>query len=123
MPAANSPPKPPKSSSGAAEQSRKPGLSIQDVKARVTAAGRSADHCKILPGALVIVGRTSEEAREKKALLDSLVHPESGMPNLSIRLGVDASALISMRHCPKFRRQTRARAGATRSWLWRAERT
>jgi alkanesulfonate monooxygenase len=63
----------------------------QDVKARVTAAGRSADHCKILPGALVTVGRTGEEAREKQALLDSLVHPESGMPNLSIRLGIDAS--------------------------------
>ena len=62
-----------------------------DMKARVTAAGRSADHLKILPGALVIVGRTSEEAQAKKALLDSLVHPESGVPNLSIRLGVDAS--------------------------------
>jgi FMN-dependent oxidoreductase (nitrilotriacetate monooxygenase family) len=62
-----------------------------DVKARVTAAGRSADHFKILPGALVITGWTSEEAQEKKALLDSLVHPESGVPNLSIRLGVDAS--------------------------------
>ena len=64
----------------------------KDVKARVTAVGRSADHVKILPGALVTVGRTSEEAREKKALLDSLVHPESGIPNLSIRLGIDASA-------------------------------
>jgi alkanesulfonate monooxygenase len=62
-----------------------------DMKARVTAAGRSADHFKILPGALVIVGRTSEEAQEKKALLDSLVHPESGIPNLSIRLGIDSS--------------------------------
>jgi FMN-dependent oxidoreductase (nitrilotriacetate monooxygenase family) len=62
-----------------------------DVKGRATAAGRSADHCKILPGALVIVGRTREEAREKQALLNSLVHPESGMPNLSIRLGIDAS--------------------------------
>jgi alkanesulfonate monooxygenase len=63
----------------------------KDVKARVTAAGRLADHCKILPGALVIAGRTSAEAREKKALLDSLVHPESGIPNLSIRLGIDTS--------------------------------
>ena len=63
----------------------------KDVKARVTAAGRSADHFKILPGALVTVGRTSEEAREKQALLDGLVHPESGLPNLSIRLGIDAS--------------------------------
>ena len=62
-----------------------------DVKARVTTAGRSAEHFKILPGVLVIVGRTSEEAQEKKALLDSLVHPESGVPNLSIRLGIDVS--------------------------------
>ena len=62
------------------------------MKARVTAAGRSADHVKILPGALVIVGRTREEAQQKKALLDSLVHPESGIPNLSIRLGIDTSA-------------------------------
>jgi alkanesulfonate monooxygenase len=63
----------------------------QDVKSRVTGAGRSADHCKILPGVLVTVGRTRQEAREKQALLDGLVHPESGIPNLSIRLGIDAS--------------------------------
>jgi FMN-dependent oxidoreductase (nitrilotriacetate monooxygenase family) len=64
----------------------------KDVKARVTAAGRSADHFKILPGALVFVGRTSEEATEKQRLLDSLAPPESGVPNLSIRLGIDVSA-------------------------------
>ena len=63
----------------------------QDVKARVTAAGRRADHCRILPGAMVVVGRTRQEAIEKKARLDALVHPESGIPNLSIRLGIDAS--------------------------------
>lgn len=63
----------------------------RDVKTRVTAAGRSADHCRIMPGAMVVVGRTRDEALEKKALLDTLVHPESGLPNLSIRLGVDAS--------------------------------
>jgi alkanesulfonate monooxygenase len=63
----------------------------QDVKARATAAGRSPDHCKILPGAMVTVGLTHEEAREKQALLDSLVDVESGLPNLSIRLGTDAS--------------------------------
>jgi FMN-dependent oxidoreductase (nitrilotriacetate monooxygenase family) len=62
-----------------------------DIKSRVRAAGRDPDGIKILPGALVIVGRTGEEAREKKALLDSLVHPDSGIPNLSIRLGVDTS--------------------------------
>jgi FMN-dependent oxidoreductase (nitrilotriacetate monooxygenase family) len=62
-----------------------------DIKARMRALGRPPEHLKILPAALVIVGRTREEARGKKALLDSLVHPDSGVPNLSMRLGVDAS--------------------------------
>jgi alkanesulfonate monooxygenase len=62
-----------------------------DMKARVRAAGRNPDHLKILPGALVITGRTRAEAQEKNALLDSLVHPDSSLPNLSMRLGVDAS--------------------------------
>jgi alkanesulfonate monooxygenase len=62
-----------------------------DVKARMRAAGRDPAHLKILPGALVITGRTRQEAEEKKARLDSLVHPDSGVPNLSMRLGVDAS--------------------------------
>jgi len=63
-----------------------------DMQARMRALGRAPDTLKVLPGALVVVGRTSEEAREKKALLDSLVHPDSGVPNLSIRLGIDASS-------------------------------
>src|SRR5271168_1313974 len=62
-----------------------------EIKARMRDLGRPPEHLKILPAALVIVGRTREEAREKKALLDSLVHPDSGVPNLSMRLGVDAS--------------------------------
>ncbi len=62
-----------------------------DLKQRMQLLGRAPDELKILPGALVVVGRTSEEAREKKAILDSLVHPESGVPNLSMRIGVDAS--------------------------------
>jgi alkanesulfonate monooxygenase len=63
-----------------------------DMKARLKPLGRSPDHLKILPGALVTVGRTREEALEKQALLDSLVHPDSGLPNLSMRLGTDASS-------------------------------
>lgn len=62
-----------------------------DMKSRMKALGRSPDHLKILPGALVIVARTHAEAEEKHALLDSLVHPDSSLPNLSMRLGVDAS--------------------------------
>jgi alkanesulfonate monooxygenase len=62
-----------------------------DMKGRMKALGRSPDHLKILPGALVIVARTHAEAEEKRALLDSLVHPDSSLPNLSMRLGTDAS--------------------------------
>lgn len=62
-----------------------------DVKGRMEKVGRSPDHLKILPGALVIVGETLADARAKKAKLDSLVHPDSGIPNLSMRLGTDAS--------------------------------
>jgi FMN-dependent oxidoreductase (nitrilotriacetate monooxygenase family) len=62
-----------------------------DVKSRAERLGRNPDHIKILPGCLVVVGDTDEEARRKRALLDSLVHPDSGMASLSIALGTDAS--------------------------------
>ncbi len=45
-----------------------------DVKSRMKTLGRSPDHLKILPGAFVIVGDTVDDAKKKKALLDSLVH-------------------------------------------------
>jgi alkanesulfonate monooxygenase len=62
-----------------------------DVKTRMVKLGRDPAHLKILPGALVITGATQSEAKEKKALLDSLVHPDSGLASLSVMLGVDAS--------------------------------
>ena len=62
-----------------------------DVKGRMEALGRNRDHLKILPGAFVVVGETVEEAREKRARLDSLVHYESAIASLSIALGHDAS--------------------------------
>lgn len=62
-----------------------------DIHRRMAAIGRAPESLKILPAALVIVGRTREEALEKQHLLDSLVHPDSSLPNLSMRLGVDAS--------------------------------
>jgi alkanesulfonate monooxygenase len=95
-------------SSGTIEEARS---FYKDVKARVTAAGRSADHFKILPGALVTIGRTSEEAREKKALLDSLVHPESGVPNLSIRLGIDASTFDLDAPLPEIPQSNQSQSG------------
>src|SRR5947208_17197298 len=37
-----------------------------DVKGRVARLGRDPDHMKILPGALVVVGKTEAEAKEKR---------------------------------------------------------
>ncbi|SDA09854.1 FMN-dependent oxidoreductase, nitrilotriacetate monooxygenase family [Methylobacterium sp. UNC378MF] len=62
-----------------------------DVKGRMPAAGRDPDQLKILPGCFVVLGETEAEAQAKKARLDDLVHPDSGLANLSVRLGVDAT--------------------------------
>src|SRR5712671_5069808 len=62
-----------------------------DVKGRAEKVGRSRDHIKILPGCLVVVGDTVEEARAKRAKLDSLVHYANAIGSLSIALGHDAS--------------------------------
>ena len=62
-----------------------------DVKGRMAAIGRDPDSLKILPAAFVVVGDTVEEARAKRAQLDSLVHYDSGIYSLSGMLGTDAS--------------------------------
>lgn len=61
-----------------------------DVKARTARAGRNPDHVKILPGAFVVVGDSLDEAKEKRARLDSLVNYDSGIAAVSIALGIDA---------------------------------
>lgn len=62
-----------------------------DVSARMRRLGRAPDALRVLPACLVITGETDADAEAKRRELDSLVHPESGLPNLSMRLGVDAS--------------------------------
>ena len=62
-----------------------------DVKRRTAAAGRDPQLLKVLPGALVVVGESIEEAREKRARLDSLVNYDSAIASLSVSLGTDAS--------------------------------
>ena len=61
-----------------------------DVKARTARVGRNPDHIKILPGAFVVVGDSLDEAKEKRARLDSLVNYDSSIAAVSIALGVDA---------------------------------
>ncbi|TYQ30972.1 LLM class flavin-dependent oxidoreductase [Pseudanabaena sp. UWO310] len=62
-----------------------------DIKGRAKAIGRDPDSIKILPGVLVIVGETIEEAIAKRAHLDSLVHYDSGIASLNSALGYDVS--------------------------------
>jgi FMN-dependent oxidoreductase (nitrilotriacetate monooxygenase family) len=62
-----------------------------DIRARMVAIGRNPEHMKILPGCFVVVGETAAEAREKRLRLDSLVHYDSAIAQLSINLGCDAS--------------------------------
>src|SRR5205085_2284816 len=63
----------------------------RDVKARMEKAGRARELMKIMPACFVVVGDTVEEARAKRAKLDSLVHYANAIASLSIALGHDAS--------------------------------
>ena len=62
-----------------------------DIKGRMDKLGRNRDHLKILPGAFVVVGDSVEEAKEKRALLDSKVHYDNAIASLSVQIGTDAS--------------------------------
>jgi alkanesulfonate monooxygenase len=62
-----------------------------DVKGRMKELGRSRGHMKILPACFVVAGDTVEEARAKRAKLDSLVDYANAIASLSIALGHDAS--------------------------------
>jgi alkanesulfonate monooxygenase len=62
-----------------------------DIKSRMVKVGRNPDHMKVLPGCLVVVGETGEEARRKRAVLDACVDYESAIASLSIALGTDAA--------------------------------
>ena len=62
-----------------------------DVKGRAKKLGRNPDHIKILPSCFVVVGDTVDEAKAKRAKLDSLVNYANAIASLSIALGHDAS--------------------------------
>ena len=63
-----------------------------DVKSRMKKFDRHRDEMKIMPGFFVTVGKTREEAREKRDYLQSLIHPEVGLALLEQRTGLDLLA-------------------------------
>jgi alkanesulfonate monooxygenase len=86
-----------------------------DVKGRMDAIGRDRESLKILPGAFVVVGDSVEEARAKRAHLDSLVHYESAIASLSIALGTDASLFDPDAPLPEIPETNASKSGRERT--------
>lgn len=85
-----------------------------DVKGRMEKLGRNRDHMKILPAAFVVVGDTVEEAKAKRARLDSLVHYDSAIASLSIALGHDASGFDPDGKLPPIPETNQSKSGRER---------
>ena len=86
-----------------------------DIKGRMAKLGRNPDHLKILPGAFVIVGDSLDEARDKRAKLDSLVHYDSAIASLSIALGTDASRFDPDAPLPEIPETNASKSGRERT--------
>lgn len=88
-----------------------------DIKARMIRLGRDPDHLKVLPGAFVVVGDSLDEAKEKRARLDSLVHYDSAIASLSIALGIDASKFDPDSPLPDIPESNASQSGRARAIL------
>src|SRR5215469_5365055 len=86
-----------------------------DVKARAEKAGRSRDHLKVLPACFIVIGDTVEEARAKRARLDSLVHYDNAIASLSIALGHDASRFDPDGPLPEIPESNASKSGRQRA--------
>ena len=86
-----------------------------DVKDRMEKLGRDPEHMKILPGCMIYVGDSLEEARAKRAKLDSLVHYDSAIASLSIALGHDASKLDPDAPLPEIPESNASKSGRERT--------
>ncbi|NKB49605.1 MAG: NtaA/DmoA family FMN-dependent monooxygenase [Alphaproteobacteria bacterium] len=86
-----------------------------DVKGRTEKAGRNPDHIKILPACFVVIGDSVEEAKEKRAMLDSLVHSDSAIASLSIALGHDASKFDPDEPLPEVPESNASKSGRARA--------
>ena len=85
-----------------------------DIKGRMRKIGRNPEHLKILPGALVVVGDTIEEARRKRARLDGLVNYANAIASLSIALGHDASEFDPEGPLPEIPESNASKSGRER---------
>jgi FMN-dependent oxidoreductase (nitrilotriacetate monooxygenase family) len=86
-----------------------------DVKGRMEKVGRNPEHMKILPGCFVIVGDSVDEAKAKRAKLDSLVNYDSAIASLSIALGHDASKFDPDKPLPEIPESNASQSGRERA--------
>src|ERR1700720_767999 len=86
-----------------------------DVKGRMKELGRAREHMKILPACFVVVGETVEEARAKRAKLDSLVDYANAIASLSIALGHDASKFDPDAPLPEVPESNASKSGRERA--------
>jgi alkanesulfonate monooxygenase len=86
-----------------------------DVKGRMEKLGRARDDMKIMPACFVVVGDTIEQAREKRARLDSLVHYANAIGSLSIALGHDASKFDPDGPLPEIPESNASKSGRERA--------
>ncbi len=86
-----------------------------DVKGRMDKLGRAREHMKILPACFVVVGDTVEEARAKRAKLDSLVNYANSIASLSIALGHDASKFDPDGPLPEIPESNASKSGRQRA--------
>lgn len=86
-----------------------------DVKGRMAKLGRDPEHMKILPGVMIYVGESLDEAREKRAKLDSLVHYDSAIAALSIALGHDAARFDPDAPLPEIPESNASKSGRERA--------
>jgi FMN-dependent oxidoreductase (nitrilotriacetate monooxygenase family) len=64
-----------------------------DLKGRMAKFGRNPGQLKILAGLTVIVGESQQEAQDKLATLQAMIHPDVGRMRISADLEVDLSDL------------------------------
>ena len=86
-----------------------------DVRGRAAAAGRDPNYLKVMPGVLVVVADSKEEAEERRRHLDSLVNMDSAMGALSIALGHDASQFDLDGPLPEIPESNQSQSGRARA--------
>ena len=82
-----------------------------DLKSRLATAGRSFSSLRILPAAFIVLGESVDEARQKRAKLDSFVHYDSGIASLSIALGHDVSSFDPDGYLPEIPETNASKSG------------